>query len=57
MTTTINGVTSNLLTGFSYEPMGPVTGWIYGNGLTRFATMTSEGEPRLSRLSEMGRAS
>ena len=35
MTVTTNGVTSNVLTGLSYEPFGPTTGWTYGNGLTR----------------------
>ena len=32
---TTNGVTSNVVTGLSYEPFGPATGWTYGNGLTR----------------------
>jgi RHS repeat-associated protein len=35
MTVTIGGVTSNVLTGLNYEPFGPVSGWIYGNGLIR----------------------
>ena len=33
--TTIDGLTSNVLTDLSYEPFGPVSGWTYGNGLTR----------------------
>ena len=34
-TATIGGVTQNVLTGISYQPMGPVTSWLYGNGLAR----------------------
>ena len=35
VTATIGGVTQNVLTGITYQPMGPVAGWIYGNGLAR----------------------
>jgi len=34
MTIKIGGVTSNVVSGLGYEPMGPATGWTYGNGLT-----------------------
>lgn len=35
MTATIGGVTQNVLTDIGYQPMGPVTSWLYGNGLAR----------------------
>ena len=34
LTIRIGGTTSNVVSGVSYEPMGPPTGWTYGNGLT-----------------------
>ena len=48
MAVTINGVTSTLLTGLSYEPFGPVSGWTYGNGLTR--TKSYDLDPHLTSL-------
>ncbi|MBS0192885.1 MAG: RHS repeat protein [Proteobacteria bacterium] len=34
-TVTINGVTSNVASGLSYQPYAGVAGWTYGNGLAR----------------------
>lgn len=34
MTTTVSGVTSNIVTLTKYLPFGPTTGWTYGNALT-----------------------
>ena len=34
LTIKIGSTTSNVVSGVSYEPMGPSTGWTYGNGLT-----------------------
>jgi RHS repeat-associated protein len=35
VTVTIAGVTKNVATGMTYEPLGPVANWTYGNGLVR----------------------
>ncbi|MBS0457222.1 MAG: RHS repeat protein [Proteobacteria bacterium] len=35
VTATINGITSNVATGLSYQPYAGVAGWTYGNGLVR----------------------
>lgn len=35
VTVTIGGVTKNVATAMTYEPLGPVAGWTYGNGLAR----------------------
>lgn len=35
MSATIGGVTQNVLTDIGYQPMGPVSSWLYGNGLAR----------------------
>lgn len=34
-TLTANGVTTNLATGMTYQPLGRIAGWTVGNGLTR----------------------
>lgn len=35
VTSTVAGVTTNVVTGIDYQPMGPITYWLYGNGLPR----------------------
>lgn len=35
LTATIGGMTQDVLTDISYQPMGPVSSWYYGNGLAR----------------------
>lgn len=35
MTVNIGGTISNVVTGTQYQPFGPATSWIYGNGLAR----------------------
>ena len=48
-TVTANGTTSNLATGVTYQPLGPVTGWTVGNGLARSYGYDSDG--RLTGIS------
>jgi RHS repeat-associated protein len=42
----------NVATAFTYEPMGPVTGFTYGNGLAR--TKTYDLDRRLTAIAETG---
>lgn len=35
LTATIGGMTQTVLSDISYQPMGPVSSWFYGNGLAR----------------------
>lgn len=48
-TLTANGVTTNLATGMSYQPLGPIAGWTVGNGLTRSYGYDADG--RLTGIS------
>lgn len=54
VTATINGVTSNVAMGMTYEPFGPTAQLTFGNGLVRTEDHDSDG--RLSMLSDNGLA-
>jgi RHS repeat-associated protein len=54
VTATINGVTSNVATGMTYEPFGPTAQLTFGNGLVRSQDHDLDG--RLSMLSDSGLA-
>ncbi len=43
MTVKVGAATHNVVTGMQYQPWGPVTGWTYGNGLTRHAVYDQDG--------------
>jgi RHS repeat-associated protein len=52
VTTTINGVTSNVVTGMTYQPMGPIASWTYGNGLVRTQRFDLDG--RVTSIGDNG---
>jgi len=51
-TTTVDGVPTDLVTGLTYQPFGPITAATYGNGLT--ATYTYDQRYRLTGLTQGG---
>ncbi|WP_082582755.1 RHS repeat-associated core domain-containing protein, partial [Frateuria sp. Soil773] len=48
VTSTVGGTTTNIATGFHYQPFGPATEWTYGNGLKHSASFDQDG--RLTHL-------